>query len=173
VGVITQADVIAYVLADLVLILVAARIMGRVAAMLGQPRVAGEITAGILIGPTLLGGQVRAMGGVVVDVVTRLALVAALVLVLLAVVRPVLGWGFRRVDETRHAGSILAGLLILALTSGLVSDRIGISALIGGFLVGLAVPVTPTLVDMIVTRLHEVVVLLFLPVFFAVSGWTV
>ena len=55
---ISQADVIAYVLADLVLILVAARMLGRAASALRQPRVAGEIAAGILIGPTLLGGHV-------------------------------------------------------------------------------------------------------------------
>lgn len=57
---IAKADVIAYVLADLVLILVAAGIMGRAAAALRQPRVAGEIVAGILIGPTVLGGHVGA-----------------------------------------------------------------------------------------------------------------
>ena len=51
------AEVIAYVLADLAIILIAARIVGGVFAKLGQPRVVGEIIAGILIGPTVLGGQ--------------------------------------------------------------------------------------------------------------------
>ena len=48
---------IAYVLADLAIILIAARIVGGVFARYGQPRVVGEIIAGILIGPTVLGGQ--------------------------------------------------------------------------------------------------------------------
>ena len=43
------------VLADVVLILVAARLAGRLAARLGQPPVIGEILAGIALGPSLLG----------------------------------------------------------------------------------------------------------------------
>lgn len=57
------AEVIGYVLADLALILLAARIVGGVFARLGQPRVVGEIIAGILIGPTVLGGHL-AKGGI-------------------------------------------------------------------------------------------------------------
>ena len=37
------------------LILLACAVCGRVATMLGQNRVIGEIVAGILLGPTLLG----------------------------------------------------------------------------------------------------------------------
>src|SRR5919106_3326197 len=51
------AVVIAYVLADLAIILIAARIVGGIFVKLKQPRVVGEIIAGILIGPTVLGGQ--------------------------------------------------------------------------------------------------------------------
>ncbi|MFF2088508.1 cation:proton antiporter [Nocardia sp. NPDC058176] len=43
------------VLVDLVIIMIAARALGRLAEKLGQPRVIGEITAGILAGPTILG----------------------------------------------------------------------------------------------------------------------
>ena len=50
-------EVIAYVLADLAIILLAARIVGGIVAKLGQPRIVGEMIAGILIGPTVLGGQ--------------------------------------------------------------------------------------------------------------------
>ncbi len=311
-----QADVIAYVLADLVLILVAARALGRVAAALGQPSVVGEIAAGILIGPTLLGGHVatgatagaglvdqiyplesfaflaligqiglvlfmflvgveldrrllrghrrqivlvaavsgvapiaigfaaaplfdgptwqptgvgdltfslflaagfaatalpvlarllqeRGLmatpvgvttvgvagvvtvvafmlvaagtasadgGGVLWDVATRLVLAAALIVVLLAVVRPVLGWALGRIDVVQNSGSVLTALLALALTSGLVADRIGVNALIGGLLFGLAVPVRGGLGDMVLSKLSDIVGLMFMPVFFAVSG---
>ena len=313
---ISQADVIAYVLADLVLILVAARMLGRAASALRQPRVAGEIAAGILIGPTLLGGHVgtgstegaglvdrlypaeafaflsligqiglvlymflvgialdrRALrrrkrqigvvatatgvapialgfaaaplfdssawrplgvgdltfslflaaglaatalpvlarllqekglvatpvgvitvgvaglvtviafllvaagsasatgGGVVVDVVLRLGLAVSFTLLLLLIVRPVLGWVLGSIDAERNIGSILSLLVILALASGLVADRIGVTALIGGLFLGLVVPLTPGLVERVEARLHDVVVLVFLPVFFAVSG---
>ncbi|SHF92957.1 cation:proton antiporter [Geodermatophilus nigrescens] len=49
------AEITAYVFLDLAVIIVIARLMGRLAVMLGQPAVMGEIVAGILLGPTLLG----------------------------------------------------------------------------------------------------------------------
>lgn len=51
----TPDFVLAFVLLDIVIILVAARIFGRMASKVGQPRVVGEIIAGVLLGPTLLG----------------------------------------------------------------------------------------------------------------------
>ncbi len=51
------SDVIAYLLADLAVIMIAARLVGGVFVRIGQPRVVGEIIAGILIGPTILGGH--------------------------------------------------------------------------------------------------------------------
>jgi Kef-type K+ transport system membrane component KefB len=45
----------AYALFDLFLIIVLARLLGNLLSRLGQPRVVGEILAGILLGPTLLG----------------------------------------------------------------------------------------------------------------------
>ncbi len=49
------ATLTAYVLFDIFLIIVLARLLGNAIARLGQPRVVGEILAGILLGPTLLG----------------------------------------------------------------------------------------------------------------------
>jgi Kef-type K+ transport system membrane component KefB len=54
------ANVVAYVLADLVIILITARLVGGLFVRWGQPRVVGEIIAGILIGPTILGGTLSA-----------------------------------------------------------------------------------------------------------------
>jgi len=56
--VMAPVDVVAYVLAALAIILIAARIVGTVFERIGQPRVVGEIIAGILIGPTILGGAI-------------------------------------------------------------------------------------------------------------------
>ena len=50
-------DAFAYLLADLAIILIAARIVGGIFVKIKQPRVVGEIVAGILIGPTVLGGH--------------------------------------------------------------------------------------------------------------------
>jgi Kef-type K+ transport system membrane component KefB len=50
-----QAKVLLYLLLDLALIILAARSCGRLARRWGQPAVIGEIVAGILLGPTVLG----------------------------------------------------------------------------------------------------------------------
>jgi Kef-type K+ transport system membrane component KefB len=59
----TETEVVAYVLLDLAVIVAAARLVGWVFVKLRQPRVIGEIVAGILLGPTLLGGTVATGSG--------------------------------------------------------------------------------------------------------------
>lgn len=53
--VLTPTQVVGFVLLNLFIILVLARLMGTLAQKVGQPRVVGEIVAGVLLGPTLLG----------------------------------------------------------------------------------------------------------------------
>ncbi len=50
-----SGSVVAFVLLDIVLIIVAARLCGALARKVGQPAVVGEIVAGVLLGPSLLG----------------------------------------------------------------------------------------------------------------------
>ncbi len=52
---VTGATLTAYVLFDVLLIVVLARILGSMMAKIGQPRVVGKIIAGVLLGPTLIG----------------------------------------------------------------------------------------------------------------------
>jgi Kef-type K+ transport system membrane component KefB len=52
---VTGPVLVAYVLFDIFLIVMLARLLGSLMARLHQPRVVGEILAGVLIGPTLLG----------------------------------------------------------------------------------------------------------------------
>ncbi|REK19799.1 MAG: hypothetical protein DWQ40_06560 [Actinobacteria bacterium] len=54
-GTMTGGEVLFYVLLDLALILVAARALGYLFVRMRQPRVVGEIVAGVLLGPTLWG----------------------------------------------------------------------------------------------------------------------
>ncbi|HEU4996457.1 MAG TPA: cation:proton antiporter [Gemmatimonadaceae bacterium] len=51
----SASEVLLYLLVDLALIITAARTLGALARRVGQPAVIGEIVAGILLGPTLLG----------------------------------------------------------------------------------------------------------------------
>ncbi|MEX2238619.1 MAG: cation:proton antiporter [Dehalococcoidia bacterium] len=50
-----HVDVLSYLLLDLVIIIIAARFFGAAARRVGQPPVIGEIIAGIMLGPTVLG----------------------------------------------------------------------------------------------------------------------
>ncbi len=50
--------VLAFVLLGIAIILIMARLMGKLALKIGQPRVVGEIVAGVLLGPSLLGATV-------------------------------------------------------------------------------------------------------------------
>ncbi|MBI2169758.1 MAG: cation:proton antiporter [Actinobacteria bacterium] len=54
--------VLAFVLLDLAIIFIAARLVGALALRVGQPRVVGEIVAGVLLGPTLLGATAFVWG---------------------------------------------------------------------------------------------------------------
>lgn len=51
-------QVVAFVLLDVVVILAVARLVGGLALRVGQPRVVGEIVAGVLLGPSLLGATI-------------------------------------------------------------------------------------------------------------------
>jgi Kef-type K+ transport system membrane component KefB len=48
-------DLVARLMLAMAIVILAARLVGIAAARLGQPRVMGEVLAGILLGPTLLG----------------------------------------------------------------------------------------------------------------------
>lgn len=54
-AIVSADEVAATVFIDIAVILIAARLMGRLARRLGQPSVVGEILAGIALGPSLLG----------------------------------------------------------------------------------------------------------------------
>lgn len=54
----TPEQVLGFVLLDIAIILVVARLLGRLANKVGQPTVVGEIIAGIILGPSVLGATI-------------------------------------------------------------------------------------------------------------------
>ena len=54
----TPDQVLGFVLLDIAIILLVARLLGRLANKVGQPTVVGEIVAGILLGPSVLGATI-------------------------------------------------------------------------------------------------------------------
>jgi Kef-type K+ transport system membrane component KefB len=101
----------------------------------------------------------------------RLGLLAALVAVLALAVRPLLARLLaRRFHGTDLDGGVCALLLAGALLTAAATDRIGVQALPGGLLFGAAVPQLPGLARAVQARLQQVVVVVGIPVFLAVSG---
>jgi Kef-type K+ transport system membrane component KefB len=98
--------------------------------------------------------------------------VAAYLAVMFALVRPLL----RRFAAREDAGSgplsqgALAVVVVALLLSALATEAAGIHALFGAFLLGAFLPHEGRLAEQIRVRLEDVVVVLFLPVFFAFTG---
>jgi Kef-type K+ transport system membrane component KefB/nucleotide-binding universal stress UspA family protein len=99
------------------------------------------------------------------------ALAAVFIAVMLGVVRPFLArvarrWGTRDTLGQTAIASFLLGLL----ASALVSELIGIHALFGAFAFGAVVPREGPVVKTLVQKVEDLVVILFLPTFFAFTG---
>ena len=110
--------------------------------------------------------------GVPASATSKLLLALALTALLFVIVRPLL---LLAVDRWYRPGEglspeLFAILLIGALLSGAAGDRIGVQALTGGFLFGACVPQVEGLAAAMAERLHELVVILLIPVLLAVSG---
>lgn len=77
-------------------------------------------------------------------------------------------------DRVERQGTIrrdtLAVILFIVLGAGLVTDYIGVFAVFGGFIAGLAMPQSPVLKRELTTKLADLNTILLLPVFFAYSG---
>lgn len=59
---------------------------------------------------------------------------------------------------------------MLVLISSWVTDQIGINSIFGGFLVGLIVPKENGFASSLVEKIEDLVVTLFVPIYFALSG---
>ena len=77
--------------------------------------------------PTAEGSGVA--GNVGVKALLTLLLIGGLILV----ARPLMARALRAIDNDRYFDSILPAMLAGALLTGLAADRIGVSALVGGF----------------------------------------
>ena len=99
------------------------------------------------------------------------ALVVAYVAFMLAVVRPALRRLVARVETSEDARPIaVAMLLVGVVASALATEAIGIHALFGAFFLGALIPNESKLAQELSARVEDVVLVLLLPAFFAVTG---
>lgn len=87
------------------------------------------------------------------------------------VVRPAGLWLARWHERPGRRGQDSLALLCVALLlSGLATEAIGIHALFGAFLLGAVIPHDSALAKSVIEKLEDIVVVLFLPAFFALTG---
>ncbi len=144
---------------------------GLLAGEMGAVGVGSAAVVTVLMFLLIAAASASAKGsGIAEETGVKLLLTVGLILGLFLIARPLLALALRYVPEERYQDSIMGAMLVGALATGLAADRIGINALVGGFLFGVAVPASKRLGEAIIERLSDMVILLFLPVFLAVSG---
>ena len=105
------------------------------------------------------------------DVFLTLALTAGFIFAVFAILRPAATWFVRLHDEHRVSGrsSIVIASAALLLAA-FATQKIGIHALFGAFIVGAIIPHDSLLARHIKQKFEDLVVVLFLPTFFAFTG---
>ena len=107
----------------------------------------------------------------VADAVMTSALALGFVALMLGLIRPFLARvqaRFGTADDLSHTA--VAVVFLLLIGSALVAEWIGIHALFGAFLFGAAVPRKGPAIHALPARLNDVVLVLLLPLFFALTG---
>ncbi|HZN94317.1 MAG TPA: cation:proton antiporter [Myxococcales bacterium] len=98
----------------------------------------------------------------------------ALALVYIAAVfaagRPLMSRLARRCEIHGLTQGMMAVVFVLLLGSALITDLIGIHAVFGAFAIGAAIPNRSRLARELTQRLEDLIVVLFLPAFFAFTG---
>jgi len=126
-----------------------------------------DVTAWCLLALVVAIAGASGFGGVALTLTLTVCFVALMFLV----VRPQAN---RIVDneQRREAGTkgLVAGVLIFAFTSALLTEVIGIHALFGAFLAGAVMPANSRLRSQLRDRLETFTTVLLLPLFFAFTG---
>ncbi|KAF9089631.1 K(+)/H(+) antiporter [Mortierella sp. GBA35] len=95
----------------------------------------------------------------------------AWILVLVFIVRPAFNFMIRVTkSHDEPSQTMMAFTLVVTLVSAFVTDIIGVHAIFGSFLVGLIIPNDTGFADGVTKRIEDLVSVIFLPIYFALSG---
>jgi K+:H+ antiporter len=85
--------------------------------------------------------------------------------------RPLISWMLRR-SAAGHlsSGTLLAALVVGALTFACVTDTLGLHSVFGAFLFGICLPRDEQLLGTLINRLEHVAIVVLMPIFFALAG---
>jgi Kef-type K+ transport system membrane component KefB len=103
-------------------------------------------------------------------VLVTVALTAGYIAAMIFVVRPILLRIVRAREHRTHTQGTFAMVCVALLVSALTTEAIGIHALFGAFFLGAVLPHDSSLAQDVQRKLQDVVVVLLLPVFFAITG---
>jgi Kef-type K+ transport system membrane component KefB len=124
-----------------------------------------DVTAWCLLAFVVGVAQANVSGAVYV-----LAWSLAFIAFMLLIARPLAVRLLKNRTES-EAGAIAGpGLFVAILCSALATEAIGIHAVFGAFLLGVIIPCDSPISSALKTRLHDVVTILLLPAFFAITG---
>jgi Kef-type K+ transport system membrane component KefB len=127
----------------------------------------GDVTAWCLLAVTIAIVRAGSLGMGLVTTTLALGFVALMV----GALRPLLARVASRYGTLEDMGqTAVAAILLALLVCATVAEAIGIHALFGAFLFGVVVPRQGQVVRGLVERIEDVVVVLFLPLFFAFTG---
>ncbi|KAG0210660.1 K(+)/H(+) antiporter [Mortierella sp. GBA30] len=92
-------------------------------------------------------------------------------LILVFVVRPLFTFMIRYTkSQDEPSQTMMAFTMVVVLVSAFVTDIIGVHAIFGSFLVGLIIPNDTGFADGVTKRIEDLVTVIFLPIYFALSG---
>ncbi|KAF9143315.1 K(+)/H(+) antiporter [Linnemannia schmuckeri] len=95
----------------------------------------------------------------------------AWILVLCFIVRPIFNFMIRVTkSQDEPSQTMMAFTLGVVLVSAFVTDIIGVHAIFGSFIVGLIIPNETGFADGVTKRIEDLVSVIFLPIYFALSG---
>jgi Kef-type K+ transport system membrane component KefB len=100
----------------------------------------------------------------------RLLWLGAYLFVMLLVIRPLGIWLAKRQTRLTFSYELLGIIIVLVFASSAVTDAIGVHPFFGGFLAGLCFPRVRAWQTAVRARLHVILSLVLLPLFFALTG---
>lgn len=124
-----------------------------------------DVTAWCLL--ALVAGVVKAE---VSNALTVIGLSLAYIAAMLLIVRPVAGWLIRKTERKGLGPTAIAAVFGALLLSALTTEWIGIHAVFGAFLLGVAIPHDSHIAKSLSQGLEQMVTVLLLPAFFAYTG---
>ncbi|MEY4509082.1 MAG: hypothetical protein RLZZ450_1204 [Pseudomonadota bacterium] len=125
-----------------------------------------DVTAWCLLAVVAGMAEARAKGAML-----TIALTLLYVALMFGVVRPLVSRYVRRLEtQPEFSRTAITLVFVALLLSALITEAIGIHAIFGAFLLGAVIPHNGKLAESLTVKLEDLVVIVFLPAFFAFTG---